>query len=981
MVLDGLSAIAVASAVVQFLDFAAKLVSKSHEAYSSSNGNSQENVDLSEIAGKLSALGRALNSSWPAFTHVTERERSLKDLAISCTQTSDSILAAIEALKVRDGPNRKWESFRKALKSLWKKSELEALEKRMDGFRKQLTLELVVDIRNNQSKVLNEIQNVSWAATRMESERRSLMDEVVEDVKAMRRSMDHLLGPKWESDIAEPNAKQLNTMHEIASSIAHSATKAFQVNRESEILGSLFFKTITTRQDGVAEAHSETFSWAFDSSRYESNFINWLRSQTGFFWVSGKAGSGKSTLMKFLKDHTKTRKAFQHWAGERQCVTASYYFWSAGTYLQRSQEGLLRSLLWEVLRKCPDLIPTVCRNRWGLPQHYKSDSSWTFSELTDAINRLIEQCTLSAKFCFFIDGLDEYEGDHDAVIKILSRLCSSSAIKICVSSRPWNRFEDTFGLLNNRKLYVHDLTRLDIRLYVRDKLENHRGFAPHLLENAQYKALVEEIVSKSQGVFLWVYLVVKSLQEGLRNGDDIQTLGRRLKALPTDLEPFFDQMLRSIDPIYTTVMAETFLHALEADESIPLLMYSFLHKGPKSAIEACVKPFDNHDIFVTHSRMRRQINGISKGLLEVSVDAPAPDFVSQKVDFLHRTVRDFLRTDHMHNILRKLVSPTFNPNFNLARGYLALIKAAPLHLSEQFSGGNVVVLERISPFTHWAKSIFKHVRRYEAQTEMSDTELLMNIQEIICCNLEKYGAPTHLHAALFRTGHTILELAAKEGLNHYVRERLDASPSYIDTVPLLRAVMLSDKTDAAPLNPDIEENTEMAQFLIARGAEVRFWKEFLPRLTRFQQKHEDVDFNRRKLKILKQILDFGANPNVTIDASGLRVSDAIVLAIFHPPDTYQSRYRCDILRYLVQHGAYFTNQSLHLLQRSQRLLSLDKDERDFIQKIIDDDGALKQVSRRPRCGCSIFGWMSPLSSDKTKSASGYTSLNRGPIHL
>ena len=56
------------------------------------------------------------------------------------------------------------------------------------------------------------------------------------------------------------------------------------------------------------------------------------------FWVSGKAGSGKSTLMKYLKSDPDTESNLWAWANGPKLVTASYFFWNAGTDMQKSQE-------------------------------------------------------------------------------------------------------------------------------------------------------------------------------------------------------------------------------------------------------------------------------------------------------------------------------------------------------------------------------------------------------------------------------------------------------------------------------------------------------------------------------------------------------------------------------------------------------------------------------------------------------------------
>ncbi|KAF1979009.1 hypothetical protein BU23DRAFT_192983 [Bimuria novae-zelandiae CBS 107.79] len=53
------------------------------------------------------------------------------------------------------------------------------------------------------------------------------------------------------------------------------------------------------------------------------------------------ADSGKFTLMKFLESHPDTRAMLQQWCQPFRLVTVSFYFWNAGTHMQKSLEGLL----------------------------------------------------------------------------------------------------------------------------------------------------------------------------------------------------------------------------------------------------------------------------------------------------------------------------------------------------------------------------------------------------------------------------------------------------------------------------------------------------------------------------------------------------------------------------------------------------------------------------------------------------------------
>jgi hypothetical protein len=73
-----------------------------------------------------------------------------------------------------------------------------------------------------------------------------------------------------------------------------------------------------------------------------------------------------------------------------------------------------------------------------------------------------------------------------------------------------------------------------------------------------------EIVKKSKGIFLWVYLVIRPLLEGIKYADSIQILRKRLMSFPPDLEDFFQHMLDGVPSIYGEKTAKIFKYAMVA---------------------------------------------------------------------------------------------------------------------------------------------------------------------------------------------------------------------------------------------------------------------------------------------------------------------------------------------------------------------------------------------------------------------------------
>lgn len=212
-----------------------------------------------------------------------------------------------------------------------------------------------------------------------------------------------------------------------------------------------------------------------------------------FFWISGKPDSGKSTLMQFLRANHQTIKILREWAGPNKLVVASHYFWHSGSDQQKSQEGLLRALAYDVLSQCIDLIPVICPHRWNSSDD-TSSYGWTLAELLELTARFSKRLLISngkaVQYCFFVDGLDEYEGNHFDIVRVLEDFTGSGYIKICASSRPWNVFEASFSGDRTRMLVLQDLTRNDICIFARSQLEIARRFLSVDQRNIQYGELI-----------------------------------------------------------------------------------------------------------------------------------------------------------------------------------------------------------------------------------------------------------------------------------------------------------------------------------------------------------------------------------------------------------------------------------------------------------------------------------------------------------
>ncbi|PVH77118.1 hypothetical protein DL98DRAFT_657022 [Cadophora sp. DSE1049] len=254
--------------------------------------------------------------------------------------------------------------------------------------------------------------------------------------------------------------------------VARASELAVAEACKNRILAKLWFRKIYDRRENIVPAHRETLLWALDHSKTDvpwDNLPQWLRSGAGIYWICGKAGSGKSTLMKHIYLEERVQSRLHQWTKGGPCCFFNFFFMNLGTYEQRTQEVLSRTLLHQILSTHRDLIPETLPYMWkeihdkgkdteddiDLPS--KAEAKLAFSLIARSSEKI-------GHMCFLIDGLDELAGDYMDGIEFLRSLAQNNRIKIIVSSRP---IPDCIAAFSHMpQLQLQDLNRGDISAYV-----------------------------------------------------------------------------------------------------------------------------------------------------------------------------------------------------------------------------------------------------------------------------------------------------------------------------------------------------------------------------------------------------------------------------------------------------------------------------------------------------------------------------------
>jgi hypothetical protein len=611
----------------------------------------------------------------------------------------------------------------------------------------------------------------------------------------------------------------------------------FRTLVDEMVLESLRYPTMIARMENMEEAHVQTFDWIFQECKSDEilwdSFFKWLTGNSGVYWINGKAGSGKSMLMRYIYANPKTRRLLSNWAAPLPPTTATFFFWNNGNKLQKDRAGFLRSILYEIFDQHRGLILNLLPALWA--RSYTSliqsiterkRETWSVTILKQLFWELVDQDKIPLKICLFVDGLDEYDGGHGKIVELIQDISKLSDVKLCISSRPLKIFEDTFR--SAPKLCLEDLTSQDIRQYAMDRLgENTRFKQLALEEPIKVPEFVEEIVRKANGVFLWAVLVVKPLLAGLGDRDDIPDLQRRLGLLPKTLGDMYAYILHKIDPYYQRKASEYFqlLRAVNLVDEImssakedPEMLTIFglaLADDADSDLASALNSPTWTDLAITQKceNMIDRLKICCLGLLEVhSYDYSTcsmslrPRYAvaesCQRVQYLHRTLREYLeQPESWKSQLQLTSSYGFNPHLQMLKSYMQQFKVLPVasdfllqkvpitltHAHFADTGVAQPYVDLLDGLDHIVTQVWEQITHEEGILNYwVDDPMLLKAVQYGCGTYVKYKlnprnnyAIKNRHLMLQFSGRPLLDIAIKPGLKS---SKIPLSPQVIEAL-------------------------------------------------------------------------------------------------------------------------------------------------------------------------------------------------------
>jgi hypothetical protein len=491
----------------------------------------------------------------------------------------------------------------------------------------------------------------------------------------------------------------------------------------------------------IGKAHEETCQWLFERDEYKAwRDPDKRHIHHGFFWIKGKPGTGKSTLMKCA--YNRGLKEFP------DDVIVSFFFNARGAQLQQSTEGMYRSLLCQLLEQMPHLAARLPRRECERLQKPGWPVEMLKNMLRDAL-LLVD----SARLTCYVDALDECQ-DEDArdMIDFFDTLATSAAasnisLHILLSSRHYPQID----ISRCQKLILERQPDhgSDIAKYIQSKLQ--------IGSSVTARDIKRTLLRKASGVFLWVVLVVQILNEHKRRGL-VHELKQRVDDIPKDLDKLFAEILQggSSELPYTFSMLQLIAFAsrpLTREEVYHAALYSDSRHETTSLID------------VTQEDMEHFILNCSKGLAEMTKG------MYPTVQLIHESVRN-----HLLDTGLKTAVPASCDNLpawcheNLKALCLGYVKKSALVLLRVPNDG----LKEHLP-DHFAR-----IKELKSQTSTAHPFLNYALDGMISHAQQAYsaGCPQDVYMRLFPLG-TWIRVHNILAVSHDVRLSGDATLAYI----------------------------------------------------------------------------------------------------------------------------------------------------------------------------------------------------------
>ena len=363
----------------------------------------------------------------------------------------------------------------------------------------------------------------------------------------------------------------------------------------------IHFHQVQAKLDGTCE-------WITSNALFE----HWVGPQCStiqdrLLVISGTHGCGKSILASSIV--ARLEKDQQH---------PLFFAFSSSDGNRQTSENLIRTLLWQLLHQTDkrECVETVHRLRLrGQP---------SVSELWGAFGRMVP--LLAKPIYCIIDGIDECIDYNDTLFaKFKQILDTCSSLRILLLGRS-HVFQSRSGSCGFTAIEITPATlNQDIEAVITNEIAKSQ-----ILSLPEFRETVyESLKGKSEGMFLWVRLMV----DDLRKSSSKSELGQRLQDLPHGLEKayqlLFLRLSQKLDKFEQRLAQNVLAFTITSCQPLTFDEFRYAHALHCRSFETVARPLEEYLLL----KPLQTVLDVTEGLIHMA------DGVLR---LSHSSVRDFL---------------------------------------------------------------------------------------------------------------------------------------------------------------------------------------------------------------------------------------------------------------------------------------------------------------------------------------------------
>lgn len=364
---------------------------------------------------------------------------------------------------------------------------------------------------------------------------------------------------------------------------------------------------------------------------------NWSNnySDSDIFWLSGMAGTGKSTIARTVAN-----------SFHDQCCLGANFFFSKGKDGLGNAKQLFSTFSLQLTEVLPELKAHVCDaiQKQGDVSHLDQGTQWKKLVL-EPLQKLDKDLLLSPLLVFVIDALDECEGDGLAstIIELLMSVkdLKMIRIRIFITSRRDKAIVRGFErrpTTSYREFQLQSLNQKgDISKYIQNKLSKIKKERPgSVADNWPTDNDIGRLTKKADCLFIYAATVCRLMMNAAFPD---QCLSKILDAVPSAKQ----SPTQELDDMYARILDDSIVKLSDAEDMSQLF---------KHVVGSIVFLLETVSIKVLTALLQlkpNHVNGTLEALhavLDISQDEKAP------IQLFHLSFRDFLLEENSDGTTR-----------------------------------------------------------------------------------------------------------------------------------------------------------------------------------------------------------------------------------------------------------------------------------------------------------------------------------------